>query len=140
MEKGNKAFEYYELGYNCSQSVLATYSEDLGISEDTALKISSGFAGGVGEGEVCGAVIGAVMVLGLKYGHITSEIPIDNVVGEFKKEFKDKNNTLLCKEILGYDLSKKEDFEKVVEKDLFNTVCPKVVGDAVSILEKIINQ
>lgn len=140
MEKVNKASEYYELGYSCSQSILAAYSEGLGISEDTALKISSGFAGGISEGEVCGAVIGAVMVLGLKYGHITSETPLDSAIGEFKKEFKEKNNTLLCKEILGYDLSKKEDFEKVMEKDLFNIVCPRIVGDAVSILEKIINQ
>lgn len=133
----DKANEYFNLGYNCSQSVVAAFAKDLGITEDEALRISSGFGGGMGNTEVCGAVTGAVIVLGLKYGHLTSGVSMEAVTSEFREKFKEKNHTINCKELLGYDISKAEDFEKVIENNLFNSFCPKMVSDAVDILEKM---
>ena len=69
MEKSIKAKSRFENGYACSQAVLSTLSPELGLDENTAFKVASAFGGGmVRHGEVCGAVTGALMALGLKYG------------------------------------------------------------------------
>lgn len=69
MSKKEKALNYFSQKFNCSQAVLSTFAEELGISEELALKIGTEFGGGARRGELCGAVSGALMVLGLKYGH-----------------------------------------------------------------------
>jgi C_GCAxxG_C_C family probable redox protein len=90
---------------NCAQAVFSAFAEDVGIDENTALKMSACFGGGMRCGEVCGAATGALMVLGMKYGS-GAENDLDNkrLIGqkttEFIKRFKDKNETLLCREIL----------------------------------------
>jgi C_GCAxxG_C_C family probable redox protein len=69
MNHGKIAEEKFRSGYNCSQSVLFAFSNELNIDSDTALKISNGFGGGMGrKQEVCGAVSGAIMALGILYG------------------------------------------------------------------------
>lgn len=60
---------FFEQGFDCSQVVLASFCEELGMDQETALKVSSSFGGGLWNGEVCGCVTGALMALGLKYGH-----------------------------------------------------------------------
>lgn len=137
MDKLDKVSEYYNLGYNCSQSIFAAYADDLDLGEDEALKIAAGFSMGIGEGEVCGAVIGAIMVLGLKYGDMSSEIPLEDKINEFKMKFKNKYKTILCRELLGHNISIEDDYQKIMEKDLLNKLCPKIVDTAVSILQEI---
>ena len=69
-DKAQLAKKLFLDGYNCSQAVFGAYAEDFGIDFSTAMKISSGFGGGFGRmREVCGAVSGMTMVLGLKYGY-----------------------------------------------------------------------
>lgn len=137
MDKIDKVSEYYSLGYNCSQSIVAAYSDELDISEEDALKIAAGFSAGIGEGELCGALIGAIMVLGLKYGDISNEIPLEDMISELKKRFKEKNKSFLCRDLLGHDISKESEYQKIMEKDLFEKLCPKIVDSAVIILEDI---
>ena len=63
------AINYFRNGFNCAQSVLASYKDKININEDDLLKISCAFGAGMGRmQETCGAVSGAYMVLGLKYG------------------------------------------------------------------------
>lgn len=69
MNKVEKSLNYFKNGFNCSQALLATYATDFGLSEEMALKVATQFGGGARKGEMCGAVSGALMVLGLKYGH-----------------------------------------------------------------------
>ena len=59
--------------FNCAQTVFSLFAPDLGIDEKTALKIASGFGGGMACAETCGAVTGAYMVIGLKHGHAVSD-------------------------------------------------------------------
>ncbi|NTU86942.1 MAG: C_GCAxxG_C_C family protein, partial [Chlorobiaceae bacterium] len=67
MTRSERAVSIFSEGYNCAQSVLFSFSDDLGIAGDTALKIASGFGGGIGRmQEVCGAVTGGVMVIGAR--------------------------------------------------------------------------
>ena len=64
------AKELFKRGYNCSQSVLVAFCDETGLDIEDALKISSSFGGGMGRlREVCGAVSGMFMVVGMKYGY-----------------------------------------------------------------------
>lgn len=66
--KVNHAISYFEQGYNCSQAVFMAYSDIYGIEPETAAKLASSFGGGMGRlREVCGAVSGMFLVLGLQY-------------------------------------------------------------------------
>ena len=69
MNRVEKAQEYFKKGFNCSQAVFTTFAVELGMSEEMALKVATQFGGGARKGEMCGAVSGALMVLGMKYGH-----------------------------------------------------------------------
>ncbi len=74
MNTEQRARDLFKSGYNCSQSIFAAYAERYGIDFETALKISSSFGGGMGRlREVCGAVSGMFMVLGLAKGYSDNE-------------------------------------------------------------------
>ena len=62
-----KALDWHKKGYNCAQAVIAACSDLTGLDEKTALAISAGFGGGLRSGEVCGAISGAVMAVGMAY-------------------------------------------------------------------------
>lgn len=139
MNKIEEAVETFKSGFNCSQSVISTYASELGLNRDLALLISSGFGGGLGRtGEVCGAVTGAIMALGLKHGYTVfsneAKEKVYSIVRDFITRFKEKNNSILCRELLGADINTPEGRERA------HIICPKLVGDAVEILEKILNK
>lgn len=95
-------------------------------------------------GEVCGAVSGALMVIGLKYGW---KGPEDKewrertyaVVRDFAARFKARNKTIVCRELLGCDIGTPEGMAAAREKKLITTLCPGFVKDAVEILEDFIS-
>ncbi len=92
-------------------------------------------------GETCGAVTGAFMVIGLKYGRIAvqdtqSQENTNKLVKEFVDKFKVLNGSIVCRELLGCDLSTSQGRKTFVEKKLRDTVCPKLVRDAAEILEQ----
>ena len=67
-EKQKLAVERFDEGFNCAQSVLAPFVDTLGVDASTALRMAGGFGHGLRLGEVCGAISGAAMVLGLREG------------------------------------------------------------------------
>ncbi len=128
-------------GFNCSQAVFSSYAD--GIDEETALKIASGFGGGMGRmAGTCGAVTGAFMVLGLRFGGITPDQEakerIYEEVREFANRFKARNGSLLCRDLLSCDVSTPEGYEAAKESGLFATSCPKYLRDAAEILEEML--
>ena len=145
MERGEEASEYFKNKFNCAQSVFTVFGRDHGISEDNCLKISCAFGAGMGRQQyTCGAVTGALMALGLRYGKALND-PEDNKLEtyartkEFFYEFKNENGTLNCRELLnGLDINNPGDYDKILEQKLFETKCRKYVGDAVRIVEKLI--
>jgi len=137
-----EALEKFGQGFDCSQVVLENVAENLDLDKKTALKITSAFGGGMCKGDTCGCVTGALMAIGLKYGHFEpgDEISKNEMLAkkaEFEKEFSERNGSCICREILKYDLSKPEEMEKILEEGLLTTLCPKLVVSACDILEEI---
>lgn len=140
MTKTEEAVACFKQGMSCSQAILSTYGQELGIDKKTALMISAPFGGGMARmGETCGAVTGAFMVLGLKYatGKDAKE-KLYALINEFAKRFAAQNCSIRCKELLGYDMSTPEGMKAIKENKLFETICPKLVQDAAEILEEIL--
>ena len=142
--KVDKAVECFEGNCNCCQSMILIYGPQYGLTEDVGLRLGTGFAGGLARhGEVCGAVAGAIMVIGLSNG-MTSEEDMDRrdktyeLVNEFIKRFKKNNSSIKCRDLLGCDLSTQEGREKAKSEGLFETLCPKFVKTSAEILEEII--
>ncbi len=144
MNRVESAVSDFKGGFACSQAVLAAFTDLFGMPRDLALRIAAGFGGGMGRmGKTCGAVTGAFMVIGLKYGATLGEDKASKekthqVVREFAEKFAFRNGSIGCKELLGCDLSTREGYEQAREKNLFYTVCPKLVQDASEILEEIL--
>jgi len=146
MSNIEKAISLFNQGYNCSQSILATYGPQFGLDENSAFKIACGFGGGMAQqGNTCGAVSGAFMVLGLKHGNTVVEdsnvkLETYELVQKFTKHFIARHNTTKCNDLLGYDISSPEDLQIMTEKNLFSTLCPGFVKDAAEILEELLNE
>jgi C_GCAxxG_C_C family probable redox protein len=126
MKNSEKALACFDNDYNCSQAVLSVFSGKYGLSRELALKIGTGFGAGVGHcGDLCEAVIGSVMVtvIGLQYGMVDSKDqgPKEKsytMVREFNKRFETAHSSIICKEILGIDISEPAGKEKAIEKNL----------------------
>jgi C_GCAxxG_C_C family probable redox protein len=144
--KAAQAVETFKGDYNCAQSVLSVFAEELGLSKDEALKLANPFGAGIAfMQETCGAVSGALMAIGLKFGkgengcHEDKEIAYD-MARHFIAEFKKQHHTVCCSELLdNLDMSTAEGMAKLNEMDYFRTRCANYVQDAVKITENIIN-
>lgn len=135
----NQATELFKSGYNCSQAVLGAFSEKYGLDNKTALKIAVGLGSGARDAELCGAVSGAILVIGLKYGTINStEKDACNLkVEEFIKYFKKRNKSIVCRQLLGCDITTTNGKEKALTENYFTTVCLDMVVSAVEILQQM---
>lgn len=144
MGKTDTAEKIFSEGYNCSQSVLLAYSEDLGLSGETAFRVASGFGGGMGRmQETCGVVTGAIMAIGLSAWD-TEAAPAKakestyGLVNEFIKKFRSRNKTISCRELLGCDMNSDEGKQHFKNGNLRDKVCMKCIRDAVEILETVL--
>ncbi|MBA7503098.1 hypothetical protein ES706_01705 [subsurface metagenome] len=144
MNRVERAVSCFKEGFSCSQALLSTYGPQLGLNHELALKVSGAFGGGMGRmGETCGAVTGAFMVIGLKYGNARVEDKqakerAYSLVREFVDRFKSRNGSIVCRELLGYDISTPEGMKLIKERKLTTTLCPKFVQDAAEIIAQIL--
>ncbi len=106
-EHEERAVALFHDGYNCAQAVLLAFCDELGLNRDAAARVASSFGGGVGRlREICGAVSGGCMALGLRYGGYDSADPQAKAdhyrrVQEFVNAFREENHAILCRELLG---------------------------------------
>ena len=140
MSKAEEVKKQFEKGYLCAPAVLSTYSEQLGLEKTLALKIACGFGGGIGRmGRTCGAVSGAVMVIGLKHGQVNladeeSRQRTYTLVKEFVDRFTELHGSIECKDLIGYDLSNSGELRLALESGVFQNKCPGFVYDSARIL------
>ncbi len=137
-----EVLDLFNNGFHCSQSVFGAFSEDFGLSRETALKISCPFGGGVaGYGKTCGALTGALMAIGLKYA---SADPADseakNLTRQKSRElielFENKHGSSMCNDLVGFDRSHLVGAELAAKREVFHTTCPKFLETVVSFLEE----
>lgn len=142
MKHKEEALSLFDQKYHCSQAVLAAFAGECGVTKEQALKSAGCFGGGMRKGEVCGACTGALMVLGLMFGGTdpTDHEELNKLTDKMMEAFAAENGSYICNDLLGIDISKKEEAEKARESGLFREFCPKMVASAVDILEEIIKQ
>ena len=141
--KVDKAKELFKSGYNCSQSVLGVFCEELGLDFETAIKISSSFGGGMGRmREVCGTVSGMFMAAGLAFNtEDNNKAEQYKIVQELAQKFKDKNGSIICRELLqGIESSTSPIPSERTESYYKKRPCIELVGDSVEIFEEYLKE
>jgi C_GCAxxG_C_C family probable redox protein len=133
------ALENFEQGFNCAQSMLAAFAPRHGLSREHALKIACGFGSGMMRGATCGAVSGALMVIGLAHGRcraddMASRAKTYALVQAFQDRFEKLHGTCGCEELLGLDPTTPEGRQSALDRGLFESRCPVFVRSAVSLL------
>jgi len=136
------AVETFRDGINCTQAILSAWGSRHGLDRDTAMKLGGAFGSGMNMGETCGAVTGALMVIGLRHAKVSksgflSRDRTERETLEFVERFKARNGTVSCKELLGCDLGTPEGRAAAKRDRSFKTRCPKFVRDAAEILEEM---
>ncbi len=135
------AVERFLSGYNCAQAVLYAFGPDLGLDAERALKVATGLGGGMGgRGEVCGAVTGGILALGLKYGRGEKEEKsvaqqAYQKTGELMAAFERVRGSCMCRTLLGgCDLRTPEGMRRFREENLHQKVCVGCVRTAGELL------
>ena len=137
----------FEQGYDCCQVVFHYWAKRMGFDEELAYKVSTGFGAGMFQGETCGAVVGAYMALGLKYGfskpgYEGEEQKVRSIIKntQFRAKLLEKYPSTMCRELLDADFSTREGAKKIREKQMMTTFCPQLVSDIIKILEEIMTE
>jgi C_GCAxxG_C_C family probable redox protein len=136
----------FDEGYACSQSVFSAYAPLFDLDPDLALRIAAPFGGGMGRmGEVCGAVTGAFMVLGLKAGSTdaqdrASKEKAYDLAREFAERFKERHGSILCRELLGYTIDTPEGLQAARASGLLKELCPRLVLDSAEIVAELLEE
>jgi len=137
------AQERFAKGFNCAQAVFSAYASEFGLDDEYALKLASPFGGGIARhGQVCGAVTGALMALGLKSGTATLETKDEayKTAEVFIQRFEELHGTIVCRELLGYDLSKLDELQTAREQGVFTSACPVFVNNAAELVAEILGE
>jgi C_GCAxxG_C_C family probable redox protein len=134
--------ELFSQGFNCAQSVIAPFASTYGEKIDNLLRISASFGGGLArQGKTCGAVSGALMAIGLKYGQDTkSNADAKDLCyqksSEFVKEFEQMHGSSQCNDLVGIDITDPVQATEARETGKFKKLCPNFVETSITLLEK----
>ena len=145
MKRADNAVSLFGGGLSCSQAILSTYGEPFGLDKKIAIKVAGAFGGGMAQmGETCGAVTGAFMVIGLRFGmnkpgDFEAKQKTYEVTREFAKRFRERRKTIVCRELLGCELGTPDGMQQALDKGLFVNLCPELVRDAATILEELLS-
>ncbi len=130
------AVSTFQQGFACSQAVFSALAEQEGLPRETALRIAAPFGGGISHtGQICGAVSGALLALGLLRGSDRPDPAAKEHTYELARQlmehFRERHGSVLCRELLGADMSTPEGLRRVREEKLTARICPCLVRDAV---------
>jgi C_GCAxxG_C_C family probable redox protein len=146
------AFEYERVYHGCSQCTLKALQEHLGLGDDLTYKSASALAGGVARtGETCGAVLGAVMAIGLAFGRdkleVSTESPsytkAQDCAGRFVQSFIEETGSMRCKDIQESIFGRSFDMTTLEGREQFlaaggHEKCPQVPEKAARLAAEII--
>ena len=147
MTHSELAKNYFNSGYNCSQSVLLAFSDLTGLEAETAARLASSFGGGLARmREVCGAVSGGAMVLGLLCGYSDPEDHAAKkahyaLVRDFAERFRSANGSIICRSLLeGTGATEGGSPEKRTEEYYRKRPCAELCACAADILDEIFTE
>ena len=142
--KAEKSKKLFKEGYNCSQAVLGALCDELGMNFETAVKLASSFGGGMGRmREVCGAVSGLFMAIGLKYGYASPDNNAEKaehykLIRDVAEEFRKRNGSIICRELLGKQVGENSHIPTKRTAEFYKKrPCSELVTDAVEIFETL---
>lgn len=137
-EKKIKALEFFELGNNCGQSVAMAFADEMGLSKEQAQVVTKALGSGIGgQGEICGAMAAAAMVIGAREKGSKAEVykKIREAGDAFRKTF---GGHIRCEEILKEDRVARYQSEQSLEGHwgdfLSRRPCAACVAKAVEVL------
>jgi C_GCAxxG_C_C family probable redox protein len=142
--KVNLAEAMFDEGFCCAQSIFCSYAESAGVSREAALKTADAFGAGMGGmAETCGAVTGAFMAIGLKYGRTQADDQQAKektraLIKEFTRRFKEKYGATTCKTLLDCDISTPEGMQYAEQSGITDDRCPGFITHAAHILEQLL--
>ncbi len=126
---------------HCSQAIFAAYGEHLGLGKvdfDTCMRISSAFSGGIAlTGNVCGALTGALMSLGLKFGDDVNQVNVHAV--KLLDEFKSLHGSIICRDLINHDLTTDEQIKQAFATGAFDN-CPKYIEDVTKLMDAAVKE
>jgi C_GCAxxG_C_C family probable redox protein len=132
-----RAVELFSRSYNCAQSVYAASAPGEGLSETQRLALAAPFGGGVArQGEICGALTGALLALGEANGEAMAADPVAgrNALYERARQltesFRAAHGAILCRELTACDFSTEEGQRSFKERGLHQNLCNKLVAFA----------
>ena len=143
MDVVERAVELSKAGCSCSQAVFGAFAPGAGLSEDAAVRIASGFGGGLRMGDTCGAVTGGYMALGLALAGDASRTAdgrqaVSDAVLELARRFRERHAVLNCRDLLGCDIHTPDGKQFAIDHNLFETRCRGFVRDAADIVESLL--
>lgn len=141
MNRVEKAEELFKSGYNCSQSVIGAFCDDLGLDFNTTMKLSEGFGGGIGRMRLtCGAVSGMVMVTGMMLSRGEKDgdtrMKVYGKVQELATKFREMNGSIVCADLLGENVDTNPKPEARTGAYYQKRPCVELVKDCVRIIEE----
>ena len=143
MNRCKLANEYHRRGFNCCQSVVAAFGDLTGLSEQECMNFTAGFGGGAATGELCGAISGAVMTLGL-----LTPVDMSDPVGskkrtmalsrDFQERFAQRFGAVRCEELLKIKTTPNADDTPAALALGVTGHCPIMIVTAVEIVEEML--
>ncbi|MCF8218875.1 MAG: C-GCAxxG-C-C family protein [Bacteroidales bacterium] len=136
------AMNYFGQGYNCAQSVFAAYSDRTKIGDSQSLKIATAFGGGIADTQkTCGAISGALMVLGASLYNPDNPVISKDIVKQYSQTLinliEEKYSTSHCAELIKIDFSKDNPLEENQQKEK-DKICLQVIEDVCIILDQMV--
>ncbi len=143
--KGDRAYGLFKQGYNCSQAVFGAFCEELGVDFETAVKLASGFGGGIGRmREVCGTFTGLTMAASMIYGY-SDPSATDTKTALYEKiraladTFREENGSIICRELLGLQQAEKSAVPEARTSEYYKKrPCAELCRYAAELLEQFI--
>lgn len=145
LNKGERAYELFKEGYNCSQAVFGAFAEELGVDFDTAVMLASGFGGGIGRmREVCGTFTGLTMAASMIYGYndpkdTETKTELYEKIRALADKFREENGSIICRELLGLQQAEKSAVPEARTSEYYKKrPCAELCRYAAELLEQFI--
>jgi len=137
MQSRTEILQEFMRGRNCAQCTLAHFADRADLDSEDTDRLTACFGGGLEMGGPCGAVVGALMAIGALVEDRETQHRIND---EFRRRFAEKNGSIYCKELTGYDFSVPGQLELARSSGRIPELCPGLVLSAIEILEQLLEE